>query len=162
MKFFERIARSIKLSGRRFLPSTPFKKKVSKLLNTIYAQDPSDLIVHDRGRIVREGGELFEIQNDFTDGIYLRRMILQEGTTIVSGIHRRDHVWFLLEGTITISSGDEVETYEAPYVGFSSSGTQRVIYANEYSVFQNVFKNPKGLTSIDDLEDYNYIMDIKK
>ena len=162
MDLLDRVRKAVKLTKERFLPSNPFKKKVSNLLSTIYSHEVSDLIVHDRGKIVREGKDLFKIENDFTDGIYLRRMILNEGTTIVSGTHRRDHVWFLLEGNITVSSEEGVEQYVAPYIGFSPSGTQRVIYANEYSVFQNVFQNPLGLTDLDELEDFNYIMKIKE
>jgi hypothetical protein len=64
-------------------------------------------------------------------------------------------------GSITVSDQDGVTNYEAPYIGFSKSGTQRVIYANEYSVFQNVFQNPQRLSDLDELEDFNYIMEYK-
>ena len=152
----------VRIVKEKFLPEKSFKKKISNVLNTIYSQENNELIIHNRGKIVREGKDLFEIEHDFTDGIYLRRMILKKGTTIVSGIHRRDHVWFLLIGNITISSEEGVKNYEAPYIGFSKSGTQRAIHANDYSVFQNVFQNPLGLSDLDELEDFNYIMEYKK
>lgn len=152
----------IKKVKGKFLPEKSFKNKISNLLDTIYSEENSELIIHDKGKIVRDGNDLFQIEHDFTDGIYLRRMILEEGTTIISGIHKRDHVWFLMTGNITVSSEEGVENYEAPYIGFSKKGTQRAIYANEYSVFQNVFKNPKGLRNLDDLENFNYIMEYKK
>lgn len=146
----------------RFLPKKSFKEKISSVLEAVYSQESSDDLIHDRGKIVRDGKDLFKIEHDFTDGLYLRRLILKKNTTVVSGIHRRDHVWFLLVGNITVSSEDGVENYQAPYIGFSKSGTQRAIYANDYSVFQNVFQNPLGLSDLDELEDFNYIMDIKK
>jgi hypothetical protein len=145
----------------RLLPRRLFKNKISNLLNTIYSQESSDVLIHNKGKIVREGKGLFDLEHDFTDGIYLRRMMLNKGTTIISGIHRRDHVWFLMIGSITVSDQDGVTNYEAPYIGFSKSGTQRVIYANEYSVFQNVFQNPQRLSDLDELEDFNYIMEYK-
>ncbi len=138
------------------LSPKPFENKLSNTLNEIYAKKPSDLLVHNNGKIVRDGGKLFKIEHDFTDGIYLRRMLLNKGTAIISGIHKRDHVWFLLKGDITISSKDGVKNFLAPYIGFSKSGTQRAIYANEYSVFQNVFQNPLNITDIDEVENYNY------
>ena len=52
----------------------------------------------------------------------------------------------------------QVFTYEAPYVGFSNAGTQRVIRANEYSIFQNVFKNPLDNKNLDYVEKYNYAL----
>ena len=146
----------------RFLPKKSFKEKISSVLEAVYSQESSDDLIHNRGKIVRDGKDLFKIEHDFTDGLYLRRLILKKNTTVVSGIHRRDHVWFLLVGNITVSSEDGVENYQAPYIGFSKSGTQRAIYANDYSVFQNVFQNPLGLSDLDELEDFNYIMDIKK
>lgn len=158
----KKIKKFILIVKERFLPKKSFKKKISNVLKTAYSKESSDSLIHNKGKIIREGKDLFEIEHDFTDGLYLRRLILNRNTTIVSGIHRRDHVWFLLTGSITISSEDGVNNYQAPYIGFSKAGTQRAIYANDYSVFQNVFQNPLGLSDLDDLEDFNYIMDIKK
>ena len=79
-----------------------------------------------------------------------------EDASIISLIHKRDHVWFLLTGSITIVTNGIAEHYIAPYIGFSKSGTQRAIYAHEESIFQNVFQNPLGLTDLDELEDFNY------
>ena len=146
----------------RFLPKKSFKEKISSVLKTAYSKESGGDLIHDRGKIVRDGKDLFKIEHDFTDGLYLRRLILNKNTTVGSGIHRRDHVWFLLVGSITVSSEDGVQNYQAPYIGFSKSGTQRAIYASDYSVFQNVFQNPLGLSDLDELEDFNYIMDIKK
>lgn len=161
MILIERIKGLVRTVKNRFLPEKSFKNKISNVLKTIYSQENNDLVIHNKGKIVREGRDLFQIEHDFTDGIYLRRMILKKGTTIVSGIHRRDHVWFLMVGKITVSSEEGVNEYEAPYIGFSKSGTQRAIHANEYSIFQNVFQNPLGLSDLDELEQFNYIMEYK-
>ena len=162
MILVKKIKRFILTVKERFLPKKSFNKKISDVLKTAYSKESSDNLIHNKGKIIREGKDLFKIEHDFTDGLYLRRLILKKNTTIVSGIHRRDHVWFLLVGSITVSSEDGVENYQAPYIGFSKAGTQRAIYASDYSVFQNVFQNPLGLSDLDELEDFNYIMDIKK
>jgi len=133
-----------------------FENKISKLLNTAYSKENSDLLAHNNGNIVHDGNQLFDLQHDFVPGIYLRKMILNPGTSIVSAIHKREHVWFLLSGCITVSDKNGTNTFEAPYVGFSESGIQRAIYAHEHSIFQNVFQNPFELTDLDELEDYNY------
>jgi hypothetical protein len=83
-------------------------------------------------------------------------MELAEDAAVVSAIHKRDHVWFLLTGSITIVTNGIAEHYIAPYMGFSKGGTQRAIYAHEDSIFQNVFQNPLQLTDLDELEDFNY------
>ena len=132
------------------------KKNISELLKNIYSLKSNESLIHEHGKICRDGGDLFDLEHETVDGLYLRRMSLNKGTCIVSGIHKRDHVWILLQGSIKISSELGEEEYSAPWVGYSQAGTQRLIYASEYSVFQNVFKNPNNLTYLDDLEEYNY------
>jgi hypothetical protein len=133
-----------------------FSKKVGGFLKELYKSPVTEDLIHNNGRCVREGGKLFKLEHDFTDGLYLRKMIMQEGSMIFSAIHKRDHVWFLLTGHLSISTGGNVEHFVAPYIGFSKAGTQRILYAHEESIFQNVFKNPLELTDLDELEDFNY------
>jgi len=139
-----------------------FRNAVDKTLKKAYKQENSDLLIHNNGKIARKGGNLFKIEHDFTDGLYLRRMLLNKGVSIISGVHKRDHAWFLLQGNITIASENGVENYSAPYVGFSKAGTQRAIHANELSIFQNVFQNPSNEKNLDLLEDYNYCNTLKE
>tara|TARA_B110000196_G_C21005839_1_gene595301 strand:+ start:498 stop:986 length:489 start_codon:yes stop_codon:yes gene_type:complete len=135
-----------------------FDNKLSKVLKDVYSKESNKLVTHNNGDLVRGKHAWGEVNHDFVPGIYLRQMILYEGSTVISGVHKRDHAWFLLEGHITIVSGGINEDYEAPYVGFSNAGTQRVIRANEYSIFQNVFKNPLDNKDLDYVEKYNYAL----
>lgn len=137
--------------------SNPFHKKVNTLLNAAYSSN-NESIVHNNGKLVRDGKNITKIQHEFAPGLYLRRMLLKKGVCIVGAIHKRDHAWFLLEGYITVATSDGKTDYEAPYIGFSKSGTQRVIYAHENTIFQNVFKNPFEYTNLDKLEEYNYCL----
>ena len=138
--------------------SNSFHKKVNTLLTNIYSINNNDNLVHNNGKLVRDGKNIAKIQHEFAPGIYLRRMLLKEGAYIVGAIHKRDHAWFLLEGYITVATSSGKTEYEAPYIGFSKKGTQRVIYAHENSIFQNVFKNPFEYTNLDKLEEYNYCL----
>ena len=133
-----------------------FENKVSSVLKNVLANKSNDLITHNNGKLVREKAKWGEIKHNFVPGIYLRQMILNPTAIIISAIHKRDHVWFLLEGDITIVNKDGEENYIAPYVGFSKAGTQRVIRANKYSIFQNVFQNPSNNKDLDFVENYNY------
>lgn len=133
-----------------------FEKKIDNLLENAYSKEITENFVHNKGRAVREAKNIVELTHNFTDGLYLRGMKMVENASIISLIHKRDHVWFLLTGSITIVTNGIAEHYIAPYIGFSKSGTQRAIYAHEESIFQNVFQNPLGLTDLDELEDFNY------
>ena len=108
-----------------------FENKISSVLKKVLANKSNDLITHNNGKLVREKAKWGEIKHNFVPGIYLRQMILNPTAIIISAIHKRDHVWFLLEGDITIVNKDGEENYTAPYVGFSKAGTQRVIRANK-------------------------------
>lgn len=138
--------------------SNPFHKKVNTLLTTGYSINNNDNLIHNNGKLVRDGKNLVKVQHEFAPGIYLRRMLMKENSIVVSAVHKRDHAWFLLEGYITIVTENDKIDYEAPYIGFSKKGTQRVIYAHENSIFQNVFKNPFEYTNLDKLEEYNYCL----
>jgi hypothetical protein len=133
-----------------------FEKKINNILVNSYSKEVTENFVHNNGRAVREAKNLVEFTHNFTDGLYLRGMKMFKDTSLISLIHKRDHVWFLLTGSITVITDGIAEHYIAPYIGFSKSGTQRAIYAHEESIFQNVFKNPLGLTDLDELEDFNY------
>lgn len=78
MILIERIKGLVRTVKNRFLPEKSFKNKISNVLKTIYSQENNDLVIHNKGKIVREGRDLFQIEHDFTDGIYLRRMILKK------------------------------------------------------------------------------------
>ena len=133
-----------------------FEKKINNILANVYSKESNENLVHNNGRAVRDGKNAFKLKHYFTDGLYLRQMKMFESSCVISLIHKRDHVWFLLTGSITVVTDGIAEHYDAPYIGFSKSGTQRAIYAHEESIFQNVFKNPFGLTDLDELEDFNY------
>ena len=142
--------------------SKSFNKKVDGILKNILSQESTPWLSHNNGKLINKKGAWGEIKHNFAPGIYLRQMILNPGAVIISGIHKRDHVWFLLDGEITVVTEEDKQDYIAPYVGFSNAGTRRVIKANDYSIFQNVFKNPTDNKDIDYLENYNYALTTKE
>tara|TARA_R100000742_G_C4218906_1_gene43217 strand:+ start:22 stop:510 length:489 start_codon:yes stop_codon:yes gene_type:complete len=147
---------------KQTLRAVKFENKISKVIKNVLAVESNNIITHNNGKLVRQKASWGEIKHNFVPGIYLRQMILNPGSIIISGIHKRDHVWFLLEGDITIVNKDGEENYIAPYVGFSKAGTRRVIRGNEYSIFQNVFQNPSDNKDLDFVENYNYALTTKE
>ena len=55
-------------------------------------------------------------------------------------------------GDLTIATQDTVKNYVAPCYVISKPGTQRVLYANEDSIFVNIHKNPNEIRDIRELE----------
>ena len=143
---------------KRTLRTVKFENKISKVIKNVLANKSNDFITHNNGKLVIQKPKWGEIKHNFVPGIYLRQMILNPTAIIISAFHKRDHVWFLLEGDITIVNKNGEENFKEPYVGFSKAGTQRVIRANEYSIFQNVFQNPSNNQDLDFVENYNYAL----
>jgi len=102
--------------------------------------------------VTTQDSHLFPLKHTFADGIYVRQMSMGVGTLVVGAIHKHLHVWFLLQGHISVATEDNIEDYIAPCYVVSSPGVKRVIYANEDSIFVNVHKNPTNSQDIDYLE----------
>jgi hypothetical protein len=102
--------------------------------------------------VTTQDSHLFPLKHTFADGIYVRQMSMGIGTLVVGAIHKHLHVWFLLQGHISVATEDNIEDYIAPCYVVSSPGVKRVIYANEDSIFVNVHKNPTNSQDIDYLE----------
>ena len=135
----------------------PWKEKVLNLSKALLGKVDGVTVVGNNGRAVREGSkETITIEHEFLPGIYVRRMIMQKDSIVISLIHKRKHGWFLLKGSITVVDAKSENHFEAPHYQSSSAGTQRVIYAHEKTVFQNIFKNPGDIEDLDALEDYHY------
>ena len=92
--------------------------------------------------VTTQDSHLFPLKHTFADGIYVRQMSMGVGTLVVGAIHKHLHVWFLLQGHISV----------APCYVVATPGTKRVIYANEESIFVNIHKNPTNSQDIEFLE----------
>jgi len=109
-------------------------------------------IVGDGENLVYEAPSL-KLTHEFVDGIYIRRMDLEKGSMVIGAVHKHLHVWFLMEGHVTIAKKEGTEDYLAPCYVIASPGTQRLIQANEDSIFINVHKNPTDTRDIKKIEE---------
>jgi hypothetical protein len=150
------------LKVKKNILTKSFNNKVSSLVNNAIKNKSNDLLIHNDGKVCREDSQWVTFKLDFAPGIYLRQMTMSKDSVVLGAVHKRDHAWFLLKGYVTVVSEDGDQDYEAPYLGFSKAGIQRVIYAHEESIFQNVFKNPNNIKDIDLLEEYNCCINKEK
>ena len=133
------------------------KKSKSHLLVTskekVIELEKSLLSIADEKNIVTtQNTKLFPLKHTFADGIYVRQMSMEKGSSVIGAIHNHLHVWFLLTGCISVATEDVIEDYVAPCYVVSTPGTKRVIHANEDSIFVNVHKNTCNTQDIQRLE----------
>lgn len=92
------------------------------------------------------------IQHSFADQIYIRQMDMKAGQIVIGAVHNHLHVWFLLTGKVSIIEDNEAVEHIAPCYTISKPGAQRIIYAQEDSIFVNIHKNPENIKNIEELE----------
>ena len=129
------------------------QEKINELLTNVMSIADGKNIIGDGKKLVRDA-KFAKITHEFTDGIYMRKMDIKAGAVVIGAFWNHEHFWFLLEGNITVADKYGVEDYAAPCYVRSLPGTQRIIHANEDSIFMNVHKNPTNTTDIDELELY--------
>ena len=126
------------------------EEKINMLTSLLIQNENGVNIIGNGKDIVHH--EAVPLKHSFADQVYIRQMDMSKDTMVIGAIHKDLHVWFLLTGNLTIATKNGVEDYIAPCYVVAEPGTQRVIYANEDSIFVNIHKNPSNTKNIDKLE----------
>ena len=129
--------------------------KIQKLEDDLLSVANDDSIV--AGDNNGLGNKLAPLEHTFADGVYIRQMHMSKDTAVVGKIHKREHVWFLLQGCISVATEDKLEEYEAPCYVVSPGGSKRVILALEDTIFVNIHPNPSNTQDLIELEKYNVV-----
>tara|TARA_R100000149_G_C5842901_1_gene114275 strand:+ start:316 stop:795 length:480 start_codon:yes stop_codon:yes gene_type:complete len=127
------------------------QNKIDNLLQKLIENADGKIIVGDGKSLVRES-DTIEVINEFTNGVYMRRMDVMKGTLIVGAVHKEKHSWFLMRGVVKVADAGSVSYIEAPYYTLSDPGTQRVIEVVEDAIWVNIHSNPDNGQDIDIIE----------
>lgn len=65
----------------------------------------------------------------FHGGMYCRQVWRQAGALIVGKVHRKEHFYMVVFGTVAITTDDGVQSVTGPYLLCSKPGTKRAVYA---------------------------------
>jgi len=137
------------------------KKSIEKFAAAALKMADGVNIIGDGSKLVRET-ETIEIIDDFTNGVYMRRMDVKKGTIIVGAIHKELHSWFLMHGIVHVACAESVDYFKAPYYTKSKPGTQRIIEVIEDAVWVNIHSNPDNNQDIDVIEKRLFSMNAKE
>ena len=123
--------------------------KITKLENSMYEQFESgnkDVVVGD--------SDMFPLNHSFSEGVYIREMLMPKDGLIVGKIFKCSHHFILLKGKLLITMpGEDTKIHTAPSWFTCASNVRRVLLSLEDSVFMNVLPNPNNETNIDILEE---------
>tara|TARA_R100000697_G_scaffold112174_2_gene129633 strand:+ start:1331 stop:1804 length:474 start_codon:yes stop_codon:yes gene_type:complete len=136
------------------------RSKIQKLEEDLLsAANDKSIVAGDNNGL---GNKLAPLEHTFADGVYVRQMYMPKDTAVVGKIHKRKHVWFLLQGCISVATEDKTEEYEAPCYVVSPGGSKRVILALEDTIFINIHPNPSNTQDLIELEKYNVAKDYEE
>lgn len=65
----------------------------------------------------------------FHGGMYCRQVWRPAGCTIVGKVHKKEHFYMVVSGTICVTTDDGLQTITGPKVLCSTPGTKRAVHA---------------------------------
>jgi hypothetical protein len=118
--------------------------------------DADPLVV--RSQIIKLANELLAlpdqrelpVAHEFAKGMYIRRLFIPKGTLLVGKIHKQECINVVERGDIAILTETGSKRITAGFTLVSPPGMQKVGYANEDTIFTNIFRTDE--TDIDKLE----------
>lgn len=89
------------------------------------------------------------LTHKFVPGMYIREIFMPAGSLITSLIHKTEHPFFILKGSVHVKiTDDEWQVLSAPYSGITYPGTRRILYIEQDCVWVTVHKT--GVQPVDD------------
>jgi len=137
-----------------------FVHQLEDLQNTMIENNHLENVFGDGKNLVNN--EIFKIESEFSDQLYMRKMYMPKECVVVSAMHHTEHFWFLLKGRILVTTdGNEVE-HIAPCYEKSMKGAKRLILSLEDSLFINVHKNPTNTKEMKEVEESLYSITLEE
>ena len=130
--------------------------------NKILELESNLLELVDGVNIVKGDSDVCPLKHTFTNGIYIRQMSMKKNSAAIGKIHKYNHVWFLMSGTMRVASETSSENYKAPCYVEAPAGSKRVLYAVEDCVWVNVYPNPTNTENLKELEEMIIAKDYKE
>lgn len=86
----------------------------------------------------------FEVKHTFINGMYIRELFIPKGSLLIGKIHKLECMNIVSKGDISILTEHGSSRVTAGHSAVSPAGTQKVGFANEDTVFVNVFRTEEA------------------
>jgi len=70
-----------------------------------------------------------ETKHYFHGGMYCREVFRHAGVLVVGAVHKKEHFYLIVSGTVAITTDDGVQEVTGPHLFSSKPGTKRAVYA---------------------------------
>lgn len=89
----------------------------------------------------------------FLDGIYAREIKMDKGTIVTSKIHKTENISIISQGSVLdITEQNNIRLLTAPHTMIVESGTKRILFVLEDTIWTTIHKNSENDTDLDILE----------
>jgi hypothetical protein len=100
----------------------------------LVAQNNTGLAVQKIGLLQSELSKLPQYEPEtkhyFHGGMYCREVFRHAGVLVVGAVHKKEHFYLIVSGTVMITDGDgAAQEVTGPYLFQSKPGTKRAVYA---------------------------------
>jgi len=99
--------------GKGLLPNVPLRQRVENLQHEI-----SKLPQYEP-----------KTTHTFHAGMYCREVWRPAGVLVVGKVHKKEHFYLIVSGTVAITTDDGVQLVTGPHLLCSTPGTKRAVYA---------------------------------
>ena len=99
--------------GKGLLPNAPLRQRVENLQREI-----SKLPQYEP-----------KTTHTFHAGMYCREVWRPAGVLVVGKVHKKEHFYLIVSGTVAITTDDGVQLVTGPHLLCSTPGTKRAVYA---------------------------------
>jgi hypothetical protein len=65
----------------------------------------------------------------FHGGMYCREVFREAGVLVVGAVHKKEHFYLIVSGTVAITTDEGVQEVTGPHLFSSKPGTKRAVYA---------------------------------
>ena len=70
-----------------------------------------------------------ETKHYFHGGMYCREVFRHAGILVVGAVHKKEHFYLIVSGTVAITTDDGVQEVTGPHLFSSKPGTKRAVYS---------------------------------
>ena len=133
--------------------SKDFRSTVMNLENQLkQIADGKDIVAGTEDKPIVTDSKVVPIDHFFMKGVYVRKMTMYKGSTVIGAIHKHLHMCFLAEGNVIVADELGTQEYKAPCHIIATPGIKRVLHAVEDSVWYNVHENPTNTEDVKEIE----------
>ena len=90
-----------------------------------------------------DANEINPLKHTIVGGLYIREIFMPKGQLISTGIHKKEHPYFILQGDVSVLTDQGIKRVKAPYHDITKPGTKRLIFIHEDTTWITVHATEK-------------------